>query len=172
MAVSDGDGAIHNHGEGELLLRTPSLMTGYYKRRTLTASAMSDSWYKTGDMGRVDKNGVIWITGRKAHEINRAGVKIQPEEVDAVLQNHPAVGEACTFGLPDAISGEAVAVAVCPRGDSPIDIQSLRSWCLERLRPQWVPERWFVLEILPKTDRGKVDRRYIMQQCVDMEIEQ
>jgi len=165
-AVCLSDGSRAKTGEGEIVLRPPSLMTHYFRRPDLTAHAIRDGWYHTGDTGTVDAKGWIRLTGRIKNEINRGGMKVSPEEVDALLERHPLVVEACAFGLPDAIAGEIVAVAVQIAGEGTIDGEQLRSWCMGRIRRECVPERWFFLTDIPKTDRGKLNRDIVRQACL------
>lgn len=164
--VRDASGALSAEGEGELVLRTPSLMQGYLDRPELTAAVLRDGWYATGDVGRIDPAGVIRLTGRQKDEINRAGMKVQPAEIDLLLERHPMVAEACCFGLPDAVSGEIVAAAVRPAEGGQLDPAALRAWCRERLHRDAVPERWFVLAELPKNDRGKISRQTVRERCL------
>ena len=165
-AVLDAGGNRRGEGEGELLLRTPSLMSGYFLRPDLTEPVLRDGWFHTGDVGRIGADGVIRLTGRQKTEINRAGMKIQPEEIDLLLERHEEVAEACTFGVPDVISGEIVGAAVRLVDGAGADAASLRAWCLERIRRESAPEKWYVVDEIPKTDRGKIDRRRVMEQCV------
>lgn len=164
-AVVDGDGNFQRKGEGEIVLRTPSLMTGYYLRDDLTAEVLRDGWYYTGDVGSIDANGHIRLLGRIKTEINRAGMKVLPEEVDMLLERHPAVAEACTFGAPHPVTGEMVAIAVRLTGESVTPAQ-LRLWCQERIRMDCVPEKWFVVTEIPKTDRGKINRAKVRDVCL------
>jgi acyl-CoA synthetase (AMP-forming)/AMP-acid ligase II len=106
----DVDGNLR--GEGELPLRTPSVMSGYFRRPDLTAPVPRDGWFHTGDVGRIGVDGVIRLTGRNKTEINRAGRKIRLEEIDMLLERHDEVVEARAFGVPDEISGEVVGAAV------------------------------------------------------------
>src|ERR1700694_5727835 len=111
-AVRSEDGVISLKGEGEIVVQTPALMLGYFQRPDLTASVLSNGWYRTGDVGTIEASGVIILKGRAKDEINRAGLKIQPADIDMLLEKHPSVEESCCFGEPDPISGEVVAVAV------------------------------------------------------------
>jgi acyl-CoA synthetase (AMP-forming)/AMP-acid ligase II len=95
--VRNEDGTIEANGEGEILVQSPALMSGYLDRAALTADVMGDGWYHTGDRGRIDETGRIWLTGRIKDEINRAGFKVQPSEIDHLLETHPAVAEACAL---------------------------------------------------------------------------
>jgi acyl-CoA synthetase (AMP-forming)/AMP-acid ligase II len=156
--VLNDDGVREASGEGEILVRSSCLMSGYLDRPELTAAAMQDGWFRTGDRGSIDRDGRIRLTGRIKEEINRAGLKVQPAEVDAMLENHPAVMEACAFGIDDAISGELVAVAVRLAPGATETAESLRQWCRQRVRHELVPERWFLVDEIPRTIRGKLDR--------------
>ena len=112
VAVLGDDGTIQPAGEGEILVKSPAVMSGYFDRPDLTATALVDGWFRTGDRGRLDDRGCIWLVGRIKEQINRAGFKVQPAEIDALLERHPAVAEACVFGIPDAMSGEMIAAAI------------------------------------------------------------
>ena len=157
-AVRDRTGAIRTTGEGELLVRSPSVMSGYLRRPDLTAQVLVDGWYHTGDTAHIDERGLIRLTGRIKDEINRAGLKVQPAEIDALLETHPAVAEACVFGLADAVSGEIVAAAVRRAPGETVSVESLTKWCATRLRREAIPERWFIVDKLPRNERGKINR--------------
>lgn len=165
--VLDDRGAIHPAGTGEIVVRSPSLTSGYFKRPDLTAAVMIDGWFRTGDRGTVDDAGRIWLTGRIKDEINRAGFKVQPAEIDMVIEAHPAVAEACVFGIPDPVSGEAVGAAVRLKEQASTDVASLQAWCRERLRREATPERWFVVEAIPRNARGKVNRDAVRRRLVE-----
>jgi acyl-coenzyme A synthetase/AMP-(fatty) acid ligase/thioesterase domain-containing protein/acyl carrier protein len=157
-AVLDETGTIRMVGEGEIVVQTPSLMRGYLDRPDLTADAVTDGWYRTGDFGRVDEHGRILLTGRIKDEINRAGIKVQPAEIDALLETHPAVAEACTFGMNDEVSGEIVAAAIKLEPGAGETAESLQAWCRNRLRRVAIPDRWFMVDTIPRNARGKVSR--------------
>jgi acyl-CoA synthetase (AMP-forming)/AMP-acid ligase II len=157
-AVRDGSGAIRATGEGELLVNSPSVMSGYLQRSDLTDAALRDGWYQTGDTAIIDTRGLVRLTGRIKDEINRAGLKVQPAEIDTLLQTHPAVREACAFGIADAVSGEIVAAAVQLAPGANVTAAALADWCRDRLRREAVPERWFMVDKLPRNERGKISR--------------
>jgi acyl-CoA synthetase (AMP-forming)/AMP-acid ligase II len=167
IAIEDAYGTIQDAGEGELLVKSPAAMAGYLHRPDLTAAAFTpDGWYRTGDTGHIDTRGLVRLTGRIKDEINRAGLKVQPSEIDALLESHPAISEACVFGISDAIAGEIVAVAVLPASNIDLNIEALRQWCAERLRREAIPEKWFVVNKLPRNERGKISRRSVRQMLV------
>ena len=165
-AVLDEAGKRHETGEGELLLRTPSCMTGYLKQPDLTGTVLQDGWFRTGDVGRIDADGTLRLTGRKRTEINRAGIKVHPEEVDLMIERHPAVAEVCTFGVPDPVAGEIVGVAIRLEDGERVNEQELRSWCSHQIRKEARPDRWFFVSQIPRTERGKVNRLSVRQACL------
>jgi oxalate---CoA ligase len=164
VAVLNRNGAVAAAGAGEILVKSPALMAGYFGRSDLTAAVMREGWLRTGDRGRLDETGCVWLEGRIKEEINRAGCKVQPAEVDAVLERHPAVAEACAFGIPDAASGEAVAAAVRLSEGAVAGADLLRSWCLTHLQRAAVPERWHFVESIPRARNGKVSRDMVRRQ--------
>lgn len=157
-AIRGSSGAIRAAGEGELLVKSPSMMSGYLHRPDLTEAALRDGWYQTGDIATIDTSGRIRLTGRIKDEINRAGLKVQPAEIDTLLETHPAVHEVCTFGIADPVSGEIVAAAVQLAPGASVTAAALADWCRERLRREAIPERWFMVDKLPRNERGKISR--------------
>jgi acyl-CoA synthetase (AMP-forming)/AMP-acid ligase II/thioesterase domain-containing protein/acyl carrier protein len=157
-AVMDESGSIRNEGAGEIVIKSSCLMSGYFKRPDLTAAAFSQGWFRTGDQGLIDEHSRIWVTGRIKDEINRGGFKVQPAEIDSLLERHPAVAEACVFGIPDPMGGEAIAAAIRLANGENATPLSLQSWCSQRLRRAAVPEHWFFVSEIPRTARGKVSR--------------
>ena len=164
-AILTADGRHVAEGEGEILLQTPSLMQGYWQRPDLTRTVLQSGWFHTGDIGRLDASGTLRLVGRQKDEINRAGMKINPAEIDLFLERHPQVAEACCFAMADEVSGEVVAAAIRPLENDSLSPAELRAWCLERIRRELVPERWFLLAEIPKTDRGKINRNNVRQFC-------
>lgn len=162
-AIRDTSGAIRETGDGELVIKSPGVMSGYLHRSDLTAAVLIDGWYHTGDTGHINEQGLIRLTGRIKDEINRAGFKVQPSEIDALLETHPAVSEACVFGIPDLVSGQIVAAAVCLAAGAKTDPECLRQWCVTRLRHEAIPERWFIVDEIPRNKRGKINRDEVRQ---------
>ncbi len=158
FAVLGEDGMGKNSGTGEVLVRSAGLMTAYLKQPEATSCVLKDGWYHTGDIGRLDRDGCLTLVGRQKEEINRAGSKVQPVEVDQLLETHPDIMEACTFAVPDAISGEAVAAAIVSSSGKVLDAHELSNWCIARARREIVPSHWYFVEQLCRTGRGKLDR--------------
>ncbi len=126
LAVLREDGQVQRSGRGEVLVQTPALMLGYWERPDLDEAAYLDGWFRTGDVGEIDADGRLTLIGRLKSEINRGGIKIQAEEIDMLLERHPEIVEACAFGIPDAMAGEAVAAAVVMKPDAEFSADRLK----------------------------------------------
>ena len=146
------------------MIDTPSLMKGYYQLPDTTKLSIRNGLFNTGDVGMIDVYGVIRITGREKFEINRAGMKINPEDLDILLENHKAVDEACAFAVPDEIFGEVAGIAI--KLNSDILIKDLKNWCNDKILAEKVPAKWFIVSEIPKNDRGKVDRLLTAKKCI------
>ncbi len=165
--VLTNDRGLDSHGEGEIFLKVPSVMMGYLKQQDLTQAVIKDGWLKTGDSGSIDESGTLTLKGRLKFEINRGGQKIQPEDVNLVLNKHPAIREAYTFGIPDQLLGEVVGVALSLEEGAELDIQELKAWCRGWLVKEKVPEKWFQVTEIPKTARGKVNKMKLIGLCLE-----
>ena len=158
LAVLVEDGGIAATGRGEVLVRSPSIMLGYWRRPDLDAEAFIEGWFRTGDIGELDAEGHLTLVGRIKTEINRGGIKVQAEEIDLLLERHPDIAEACAFGMPDPIAGELVAAAIMMRPGKLFDPEAIKAWCRGMARPDAVPSKLFVLEAIPRNERGKLVR--------------
>ena len=152
------DGRVEQSGRGEALVRSPSIMLGYWQRPDLDAEAFIDGWFRTGDIAELDSSGRMTLVGRIKTEINRGGIKVQAEEVDLLLERHPDIAEACAFGLPDAIAGELVAAAIVLKPGALYDPEAIKAWCRTMARPDAVPSKLFALAAIPRNERGKLVR--------------
>ena len=161
------DDHVSSSGEGEILLSGPSLFSGYFNRPDLTEAAHHDGWYRTGDIGTIDDQGLIRLTGRARYVINLDGTKVYPEELDLLLETHPDIQEACAFGLADAAGGETVAAAIATIDGAHPDADTLRTWLAERIRPEAIPQQFFFIDAIPKTDRGKINRDTVAAACTE-----
>ena len=159
VAVMDGSGALLGPGaEGEVVVRGPTVFSGYLDDPEATRTALRDGWFRTGDLGSMDADGYLTLSGRMKDIINRGGEKVSPLEIDRRLLEHPQVEEALTFGVPHPRLGEDVAVAVRPRADAQVDEAELRRFLLERLTTFKVPRRIVFVDEIPKGPTGKPSR--------------
>jgi oxalate---CoA ligase len=176
--VRSQSGEISTVGEGEILVQTPSLMQGYLNQPGLTDAAFEEEFFCTGDTGSIDKTGVIRIRGRRKLEINYAGIKVNPEEIEALVEKRKTVAEACVFAVPDEIAGELIGVAVVFSDLSPEDgsveisdeVENTKAWLRDHVIEEKVPKKWYILGAIPKTERGKIDRNRVLADCLDQKI--
>lgn len=145
--------------EGEILIRGPQVMKGYWGRPAETAAALKDGWLYTGDIGRVDENGFLFIVDRKKDLVISSGFNVYPREIDEVFYQHPAVLEACAIGVPDEYRGEAIKVFVVKRPGVEVTEQELMNHCRERLAAYKRPREIQFVDDLPKSIIGKVLRK-------------
>jgi acyl-CoA synthetase (AMP-forming)/AMP-acid ligase II len=142
---------------GEVVVRGPNVMRGYRNNPEANAAAFIECWFRTGDIGAIDNDGYLALTGRIKDLINRGGEKISPAEVEAVLLEHPAIAEAAVFGVPDRKYGEEISAAVVLRGTA--SAQELQAFCKTRLADFEVPKLIHLVSAIPKNAMGKVQRR-------------
>jgi long-chain acyl-CoA synthetase len=161
VAVRDSDGNDVPVGEvGEIWFAGPNLIRGYWNRPEATAAAIVDGWLRTGDIGRVDDEGFVFVEDRVTDMILRAGENVYCAEVEAVIYSHPAVHEAAVFGLPHERLGEEVAVAVMLRPGHALSAAELQAHVGEHLASFKVPSVVeFVTEPLPRGATGKIQKR-------------
>ncbi|MEO8700889.1 MAG: class I adenylate-forming enzyme family protein [Kofleriaceae bacterium] len=144
--------------EGELQVKGPSVMLGYLKLPELTATVLQDGWFSTGDIGRVDPNGHVYLMSRIKDIIIRAGLNVYPAEVDQVLLRHPGIADAVCVGIEDPLLGERVVACVVRRPGSEVGERDLIDHCKQFLAPYKCPDRIRFVEEIKKTARGKVNR--------------
>jgi long-chain acyl-CoA synthetase len=150
---------------GELFVRGPQVMEGYWNRPDETAHMLdAEGWLHTGDMARVDEDGYFYIVDRKKDMIIASGYKIFPREVEEVLFAHPKVAEAAVAGVPDAYRGETVKAYVVPIEGAKLTVEEIIAYCRENLAPYKVPRLIEFRAELPKTMIGKVLRRALVEE--------
>jgi long-chain acyl-CoA synthetase len=147
--------ALRISGDGEILVQTPTI-----RARAAEGDAMDgrlvDGWFHTGDLGRVDGEGFLWIEGRVSDMINRGGLKVFPEEVAEVIRLSPEVAECAVAGIPDERLGEVPWAFIVPRQGASVDADALTVLCREHLAPYKVPVRFEAIDAFPRNEVGKV----------------
>jgi len=162
VAVLDASGTSPAAGTaGQVAIRGPNVIDGYAANPQANAESFVDGWFLTGDQGVLDERGYLTLIGRIKELINRGGEKISPREIDEVLLRHPAVAEAVAFGAPHPTLGEEVAAAVMLRADA--SERDLLAHCREHLAAFKVPRKLHVVEAIPLTATGKVQRRRVAE---------
>jgi acyl-CoA synthetase (AMP-forming)/AMP-acid ligase II len=146
---------------GEIWVHGPTVARGYLTSPTGTARDFAGGWFRTGDLGSVDEDGYLFITGRIKNIINRAGEKISPEHVEAILAGCKGVIEAAVFAIPDATYGERVGAVVVVSDDQSIGPETVQQYCRSRLSDFETPESLEIVAALPHTAKGAIDRRAV-----------
>ena len=169
VKILDDDNNELKQGEiGEISINGPSVTSGYLNRPDANKKCFvrvgDDIFFRTGDQGKIDKDGYVFLTGRLKEMINRGGEKIAPLEIDDVILTHPKVNVAVAFGVPHDILGESVNCAVV-LNDNNCDIdlvkQEIVDLCKKKLAKYKVPERIFISDDVPRTATGKIQRRIV-----------
>lgn len=143
---------------GEICVRAPSVMKGYYKNETATKDTLKNGWLHTGDLGSQDSDGYFYITGRKKEMIIRGGENIYPKEVEEVLYRHPAVAECAVVGIPDKIWGEQVAAALVLREGHKFSAEEVMKYCKEHIADYKCPRIVKFFAEFPKNATGKIHK--------------
>jgi fatty-acyl-CoA synthase/2,3-dihydroxybenzoate-AMP ligase len=130
--------------------------------------AATDGWYRTGDLGRVDPDGRVYVMGRLKELVNRGGLHVSPTEVETAIRLHPGVADAAVVATPDPVLGEAVCACIVPSpgGDRP-DLAALRTFLARALARHKLPDELCVVESIPRTKIGKVDRAALRAEVLD-----
>src|SRR4051794_4148974 len=156
IRLTDPEGVdVPNGTDGEILVRAPSVTAGYWDEPEITARQITDGWLHTGDMGHVDEDGFLFISGRKGDMIISGGMNIFPAEIEAILREHPDVSDAAVIGLPDEKWGETVCAVVEANDGAEVDEAGLIVFCTERLASYKKPSSVRVVDALPRTAGGK-----------------
>ncbi len=150
---------------GRVWVRTPALMRGYLGREDRTREVITDGWFSTGDIGLLDRRGLLYLRGREREEINKGGMKVYPGDVDAVVERYPETLDVCAFAVEDPLLGEDVAVAVVLKDSGAASLRGLLEWARKHLARHQMPVRWYLLDEIPRTSRGKVNRASVAGSC-------
>jgi len=163
MKAVDDDGNEMPQGEvGEIVIRGPNVMKGYWRRDDATAEAIdAGGWLRTGDMARVDEDGYFFIVDRKKDMVIRGGYNVYPREIEEVVYEHPAVREAAVIGVPHDTLGEEVAAVVALKEGATAGPDELRAYVKERVAAYKYPRHVWIVDELPKGPTGKVLKREI-----------
>ncbi len=164
--VDDDNAEVETGEEGEIRVKGPSVMRGYRNRPDETAAVLlDDGWFATGDIGRFDSDGYLFITGRKKDMMIVGGENVFPREIEAMLELHEAVDEAAVIGVPDTSRGEVPLAFVIAATDHTLDETALRTFARERLAGYKVPREIRIVTELPRGPTGKVAKRELKSQA-------
>jgi acyl-CoA synthetase (AMP-forming)/AMP-acid ligase II len=154
---------------GYVWVKTPALMRGYFGRDDLTAQVVSDGWFLTGDIGCVDDRGWLYLRGREREEINKGGMKVYPADIDGVVERFDRAVDACAFAISDPLLGEDIGLAVVLESTDAATLRRLYDWMARHLAAHQMPRRWYLVEHIERTARGKLNRAQVATQCAGLE---
>jgi acyl-CoA synthetase (AMP-forming)/AMP-acid ligase II len=160
--LDDAGNQLPTGSSGEVAVRGPNVIDAYENNPQANASSFTRGWFRTGDLGVLDSEGYLRLLSRIKELINRGGEKIAPREIDEVLEAHPAVREAVSFGVPHPTWGEEVGAAVVL--SAPVTERELLAFARSRLADFKVPRHLHIVESIPKTPTGKIQRRFVAEQ--------
>ena len=164
ICVVDEDGTETAMGEiGEIIVRGPDIMKGYWNEPGLTQEVLKDGWYYTGDLARVDDEGYLYIVDRKKEMIISGGFNVYPTEVESALYSHAAVYEACVIGVPDDTWGESIKGVVVLKQGKRVSEAELIEHCTRSLASFKKPQSIDFVDELPKNPNGKIVRRVVQE---------
>jgi long-chain acyl-CoA synthetase len=150
---------------GEIVIRGPGVMLGYWGKPEDTDRALRNGWLHSGDIGRMDAEGYVYIVDRVKDMVNVSGFKVWPAEVEQVLYRHAAVGEVAVYGVPDPVKGEQVRAAVVLKAGRAARADELAQFCRDHLAAYKVPSRVDLVRELPKSATGKILKRVLRDQA-------
>ena len=168
IEVRDPDGNALPTGErGEIWFHGPHLIRGYWNNPEATAETIVDGWLRSGDVGRVDAEGFVYVEDRAKDMVLRAGENVYSAEVEAVIYEHPAVYEVAVFGVPHERLGEEVAAVVFPKPGAAITVEELQAHVAKHLAVFKVPTRVVIVgDTLPRNAAGKILKRQLRDELV------
>jgi acyl-CoA synthetase (AMP-forming)/AMP-acid ligase II/acetyltransferase-like isoleucine patch superfamily enzyme/acyl carrier protein len=169
VAIMDAAGRLLPQGEiGEVVVRGPNVTKAYENNPEANQASFTNGWFRTGDQGRLDEDGYLFLIGRLKEIINQGGEKIAPREVDEVLLQHPAVAQAVTFPMPHPTLGEAVAAAIVLKQGAQASESELRDFAAPKLADFKLPKQILIVEQIPKGPTGKLQRIGLADKLADL----
>lgn len=162
--VDEDSNELPVNSVGELIIKGPQIMKGYWGNEEETGRSLKNGWLYTGDLAMQDEDGYFYIVGRKKEMVIIGGFNIYPQEVEGVLYEHPDVKESAVVGIPDPEKGEIVKAYIVPKNEASIDIEELKGHCYQNLTPYKVPKQFDVVEALPRNTVGKLLKRKLIEE--------
>lgn len=150
---------------GYVWLNTPALMKGYFGRDDLTDQVVRQGWFMTGDIGLLDERGWLYLRGREREEVNKGGMKVYPGDIDTVIEQFEGTIDVCSFGYDDSLYGQNVGVAVTMKETNDEIIRKLYDWTKQHLANYRMPVRWYIVDAIPRSSRGKINRTKVAEVC-------
>ena len=166
MIVDENDKELPVGEVGELLIRGPNVMKGYYKKEKESAETLRNGWLHTGDLAKMDEDKYVYIVDRKKDMVIVSGLNVYPREVEEALYQHPKVRDAAVIGEEDELRGEAVIAYIVLREGETAHHREILRWLKERLALYKIPRRLVFVDQLPRTSSGKILKRLLREKSV------
>lgn len=163
IIIDDDHNKLGLNTVGELLVKGPQIMKGYWENETETNSVLKNGWMHTGDLAMQDEDGYFYIVGRKKEMIIIGGFNIYPPEIESVLYEYPSLEEAAVVGIPDSEEGETVKAYIVPKDGCTIEVEELKAHCYQNLTPYKVPKQFEIMDELPRNTVGKLLKRKLVE---------
>jgi long-chain acyl-CoA synthetase len=168
VSIQDDAGQVlPPEADGEICVRSPGVMTGYWHAQDSSATVLAGGWLHTGDIGHLDADGYLYVVDRKKDLILRGGFNVYPRDVEDVLVAHPAVAQAGVVGRPDARLGEEIVAFVSLRPGTDVTVSALTEYAKAHLAANKYPRQVTILPAVPLTSVGKLDRKKLRQWAAD-----
>jgi long-chain acyl-CoA synthetase len=148
---------------GELAVKGPQIMQGYWNNKDLTSASLRDGWFYTGDLARMDQEGFFYIVDRKDDLILSSGFNVYPSQIEEVLEKHPKIKEAAVIGVPDRIKGQAILAVIVLREGMQGDKDEFLTYCKENMPDYRVPKTILLRDAIPRNPAGKILRRVLQR---------
>jgi acyl-CoA synthetase (AMP-forming)/AMP-acid ligase II len=161
--LRDGGGIAGTGETGEITCRTELLFNGYYRMPEMTAAALQDGYFRTGDLGRLDGDGYLYFCGRKKELIITGGINVYPQDIEKCVMELPGVTECAAFSYPDERLGEVVALAVVAEMDASVAKRAVQTHCAKNLADFQQPHHILLMDALPKNEMGKIQKSRILE---------
>ena len=169
MKIVNSEGQEALTGEvGEIVVRGPNVMLGYWNLPFETAKVIKNGWFYTGDLGRMDEDGYFYLVDRIKDMINISGFKVYPTEVENVIYQHPAVAEVAVYGAPDSVKGEVVRASIILKSGQTLTENQIADFCAERMGTYKMPQAFEFVDSIPKNPTGKVLKRVLREQAANL----
>ena len=168
MKIVNASGVtLEKNKVGEIAIRGDTIMKGYLNNHLATSNVLDNGWLLTGDLGRLDKDGYLFLHGRKDDVINIGGLSVSPIEVESILSGYESIIEACVVAIDsrsEILSKEIKAFIVTDKQN--ICLESLKKFCLDKLEPYKIPHVFELVDDLPKTSSGKLKRNLLSRKLI------
>jgi long-chain acyl-CoA synthetase len=150
---------------GELVVKGPQIMRGYWNNEDLTSASLRNGWFYTGDLARMDQDGFFYIVDRKDDLIISSGFNVYPSQIEDVLEKHPKIKEAAVIGVPDRVKGQAILAVIVLREGMQGDKEEFLNYCKENMPDYRVPKAILLRDTIPRNQAGKILKRILRQEA-------